>query len=113
MIFHGLLQCISAISIATSACFTSKIQNGITEVRQVNCKPIIIEKTISTSQFVEDIIKICTQIKYQPFDRNGNGRQGYLFDLNDTLAGIFARALVQKNQDLVNKIPEIVDVLGY
>ena len=46
-----------------------------------------------------------------PFDKNGNGRQGYLFDLNDTLAGIFTRALVQKNPNLLNKIPEIKDIL--
>ena len=113
IIFHGLSQCISAISIATTNCFTSKIQNGITEVRQVNCRPVLIEKTIATSQFTDDIIKTCTPIKYQPFDKNGNGRQGYLFDLNDILAGIFARALVQKNPNLINKIPEIKDILGY
>ena len=113
IIFHGLSQCISAISIATSNCFTSKIQNGITEVRQVNCKPVLIEKTVATSQFDEDIIKTCSNIKYQPFDKNGNGRQGYLFDLNDTLAGIFTRALVQKNPNLLNKIPEIKDILSY
>ena len=113
IIFHGLSQCISAISIATTNYFTSKIQNGKTEVRQVNCKPYIINKTIVTSEYLDEILSTCNNRKYQPFDKNGNGRQGYLFDLNDELAGVFARALAQKNPDLVNKVPEIIDVLGY
>ncbi len=111
IIFHGLSQCISAISIATTNYFTSKIQDGITEVRQVNCKPYIINKTIATSKYLDEILLTCSNYKYQPFDKNGNGRQGYLFDLNDELAGVFARALAQKNPDLVNKVPEIIDIL--
>lgn len=113
VIFHGLSQCISAISIATSNCFTSKIQNGITEVRQVNCSPVNINKTIATSEFVDEILETCSKLKYQPFDKNGNGRQGYLFDLNDSLAGIFARALAKKNPELLNKIPELKTILDY
>ena len=113
IIFHGLAQCISAISVATSTCFTSKIQDGITEVRQVNCLPIIINKTIATSEFLEEIIKSCSRYKYQPFDKNGNGRQGYLFDLNDELAGVFSRALIERNPDLLTKIPELKEFILY
>lgn len=112
IIFHGLAK-ISAISIATSACFSSKIIDGITEVSQVNCLPTIIEKTIVTSEYLDDIVETCSQQKYQPFDKNGNGRQGYLFDLNDKLAGIFARALVEKNPNVINKVPELKDILKY
>ena len=36
---------------------------------------------------------------------------GYLFDLNDKLAGIFARALVKENPTLVTDIPELKDVI--
>ncbi len=113
IIFHGLSQGISAISVATSNCFTSKIQNGITEVRQVNCSPVLINRTIATSDFLDEIIETCSALKYQPFDKNGNGRQGYLFDLNDKLAGIFSRALVKKNPEIITKIPELKNILEY
>ena len=113
IIFHGLSQCISAVSIATTNCFTNTIQNGVTEVRQVNCNPYIINNTISTPEFLNEILTTCNNIKYQPFDKNGSGRQGYLFDLNDKLAGIFARALVQKNPELLNKLPELNEILNY
>ena len=113
VIFHGLSQCISAISVATSQCFTSTMRNGITEGRRVNCSPVLIKHTIATSECLDVILETCTKYKYQPFDKNGNGRQGYLFDLNDKLAGAFTRVLAQKNPDLLRKIPQLAIMLNY
>ena len=113
VIFHGLSQCISAISVATSQCFTSTMRNGITEGRRVNCSPVLIKHTIATSECLYVILETCTKYKYQPFDKNGNGRQGYLFDLNDKLAGAFTRVLAQKNPDLLRKIPQLAIMLNY
>ena len=111
IIIHGLAQCISAISVAKGGCFDSKIKDGVTLGRQVNCKPLLIKNTIATRQYRDDIIDTCSKYKYQPFDKNGNGRMGYLFDLNDELAGIFVRALVNKNPTLLSEIPELNDVI--
>ena len=113
VIFHGLSQCISAISVATSQCFTSTMKNGITEVRRVNCSTILIKNTIATSECLDVILETCPKYKYQPFDKNGNGRQGYLFDINDKLAGAFTRVLVQKNPDLLRKIPRLAIMMKY
>ena len=113
IIFHGLAQCISAISVATSKCFTSKIKDGKTDVRQVNCKPIIIKNSVVTKEFLEEIKRTCSKYKYQPFDKNGDGMQGYLFDLNDELAGIFSRELIKRNPDLLDNIPELNDIITY
>ena len=60
-----------------------------------------------------ELAETCTKYKYQPFDKNGNGRQGYLFDLNDKLAGAFTRVLAQKNPDLLRKIPQLAIMLNY
>lgn len=113
IIFHGLLQVIAAISIATSNCFSNKVTGKADVVRQVNCRTTIISKTILTKNFEEEIKNTCNKYKYQPFDKNADGRQGYLFDLNDELAGIFTRALIDKNPDLLNKIPELKDLVNF
>lgn len=113
IIFHGLSQCISAISVAKSSCFTSTIKDGETRVGQVNCLPVLLKNTIATKECLVEILETCPKYKYQPFDKNGNGRQGYLFDLNDRLAGAFTRALVQKNPGLKEKIPQLVTVQKY
>ena len=110
IIFHGLEQCISAISVAKSTCFKSVNHEGV-EVRQVDCLPIILKNTIATKQYLKVIVDTCTKSKYQPFDKNGNGRQGYLFDLNDELAGVFARAIVKKNSNIINQVPKLSEVI--
>ena len=112
IIFHVLLQAISAVSVATSSCFSSKIAGQTDAVRQVNCRSTILFKTITTKAYQDEIKQTCTNYKYQPFDKNGDGRQGYLFDLNDELAGIFTRALVNKNPDLISKVPELKDLMN-
>ena len=110
VIFHGLMQVISAISIATTSCFSNKVSGNADEVRRVNCRPTLISKTILTKDYEEDIKNTCKKYKYQPFDKNADGRQGYLFDLNDELAGIFTRALIYNNPDLLTNIPELQDL---
>lgn len=111
IIIHGLAQCISAISVAEGGCFDSKIKDGITRGRQINCKPWIIKNTVVTKQYRDAIIASCSRYKYQPFDKNGNGRMGYLFDLNDELAGVFIRALIEKNPTLLSDVPELSDIV--
>ena len=113
IIFHGLLQGISAISVATSECFSHKPKDEEREFRRVNCTPFLIKNPIITSEFLEEIKRTCVRYKYQPFDKNGDGRQGYLFDLNDELAGIFSRALIERNSDLLTKIPELKKIILY
>lgn len=111
VIFHGLMQVISAISIATTNCFCNKISGKADKVRQVNCRPTLITKTIYTKDYEEEIKNTCNSYKYQPFDKNADGRQGCLFDLNDELAGIFTRALINYDPDLLIKIPELNDIV--
>lgn len=111
IIFHGVSHGIIAISNASSAWFESKIKDGTTSGRQVNCNTLVISNPAISSSFRNEIISTCSKFKYQPFDKNGNGRQGYFFDLNDELAGIFARELNGKNSNLVNQIQGFSDLL--
>lgn len=49
-------------------------------------------------------------MKYSPFDKDGNGNMGYLFELNRELARIFVRATVKQNHYLesINYIKELL-----
>lgn len=69
------------------------------EGRKVECDYKILMNPIATADFREDIIKYC-QVKYAPFDKNGNGNSGYFFDLDAHLASIFVRAAMKKNPDV-------------
>ena len=80
------------------------------EGRKVECDYVKIENPIKTSDFKDDIIRFC-QVKYSPFDKDGNGNMGYLFDINRELAKIFIRATVNKNNYL-NSIDYINDFLN-
>lgn len=43
-----------------------------------------------------------TICKNAPFDKEGNGNMGYLFDLDRELAQIFMGAIVKANRDLAD-----------
>lgn len=111
IIFHGVAGGILAISVACLRWFESRIKDGIVLGRQVNCKTIIVNNSIILNLYKDQIVSTCSKFKYQPFDKNGDGRQGYLFDLNDKLAGIFARELVKLNPNLVNQIEGFSNLL--
>lgn len=112
IIFHGVSGGILAISVASSRWFESKIKDGIVSGRQVDCKLTLINHPIIPSAYRDQIISTCSRFKYQPFDKNGEGRQGYLFDLNDELAGIFARELYKENPNLLRQVEGFSNLLS-
>ena len=42
-------------------------------------------------------------MKYSPFDKDGNGNMGYLYELNQSLAAYFIQEIAKKN-------PEVIDL---
>ena len=78
IILHGCDAHIKAISVARDICYSAaqpeKLQsedlweqNG----RRVDCEYILINNPVKTSQFREDIVRLC-QAKYFPLDKDGN-----------------------------------------
>lgn len=103
IILHGCDAHIKAISVAKDACYSAAQpeelqsedlweQNG----RRVDCEYIRINNPIKTSTFREDIVRLC-QAKYSPFDKDGNGNMGYLYEINRELAHIFVEASAKLN----------------
>lgn len=103
IILHGCDGYVRAVSTARGECYNC-IQPEETRTedlwdqdgRRVDCDYIPIRFPIKTSDFVDDIIRLCN-VKYAPFDKNGGGNMGYLFELNRSLARIFLRAAVKSN----------------
>ena len=67
--------------------------------RKIECEYTLIEKPIKHSDYHDDIIEYC-RVKYAPFDKDGNGNMGYLYDLDSRLASIFLQATVEKNPEI-------------
>ena len=108
IILHGCDGCVKAVSIAKTACYdcNQPAELAVKELwdregRKVDCDYRIIKNPIKTLEFKDDIIRLC-QVKYAPFDKDGNGNMGYLFDINRELAKIFIRASVEQNKYLAD-----------
>ena len=56
--------------------------------RKVDCEYHIFARPIKTVNYKEDILRYC-RVKYAPFDKDGNGNMGYLFEVNPRLAKVF------------------------
>lgn len=117
IILHGCDGYVKAISVAKTSCFKCMQPEELaieglwdSDGGMVKCDYTKIENPIKTADFKDDIIRFC-QVKYSPFDKDGNGNTAYLFDINRELAKIFIRATVNKNNYL-NSIDYINDFLN-
>lgn len=104
IIIHGCDGYIKAVSRACDKCYDCvqplELENmWAREGRKVDCEYTYIKNQIKTSEFVDDIVRL-SNYKYSPFDKDGNGNMGYLYEINPVLAKIFIKALVDKNKYL-------------
>ena len=51
--------------------------------------------------YKDKILEYCN-VKYAPFDKDGNGNMGYLFDLNQNLAAFFIQEIAKKNPEVIH-----------
>ena len=66
--------------------------------QKIDCEYVVLKKPVKTATLHEDILKHSR--KYSPFNRNGKGNNGYLYDLDQELAKIFVRRAVKENPDI-------------
>ena len=67
--------------------------------RRVDLEVTLLSHPIITSDYREDIIRYCN-VKYAPFDKNGNGNRGYLYDIDNKLVSVFLKEAVKHNAEL-------------
>lgn len=113
IIFHCSNGYIRAISIAKDRCVDSARPDQSTgdlsqwekDGRRVDCRYYVLKKPLKHGDYKDIIIESCN-VKYAPFDKDGNGNMGYLFDLNRKLAIFFLEEAADDNNFLFD-IPEI------
>lgn len=103
IVLHGCNGYVVAVSIAVSDCYDCDRPEKRTfedswnnEGRRVDLKYTTFLNPIKTSDFTRDILEYC-KVKYSPFDKDGNGNMGYLYELHRELARIFLRAAIRSN----------------
>lgn len=68
----------------------------------MDCDYHVLKAPLKHGAYKEKILEYCN-VKYAPFDKEGNGNMGYLFELNSNLAAFFIREIAKKN-------PEVIDL---
>jgi len=112
IILHGCDGHIQAISIAVDRCYECAQPKELVsedlwdmEGRRVDCDYTIITRPLKTANYVDEILKYCN-VKYAPFDKNGSGNMGYLYEINRNLARFFIKESAKANPYILS-IPEI------
>lgn len=103
IILHGVNGFIVSISEAKGPCYDFHYKDAHTG-RKVDCDYHKLETPLMTSKFKTQIIQYCSHLDYQPFNKNGTGNQGYLFDISLELATLFISDIVANNPSLSNCI---------
>ena len=109
VIFHCSDGYIQAISRVKAACkdsarpdhTTSNWTNWEKDGRRVDCDYHVLKTPLKHGAYKDKILEYCN-VKYAPFDKDGNGNMGYLFDLNQNLAAFFIQEIAKKNPEVIH-----------
>ena len=103
VILHGNNGYVQAVSVARAACYNCMQPKELRtedswdlDGRRVDSDYIMLQHPIKTSDHIDDIIRLCNT-KYAPFNKNGTGNQGYLFEINREMAKIFLESCSAAN----------------
>lgn len=110
VIFHCSDGYIQAVSRVKGVCKDSARPDSSTgdwtnwekDGRRVDCDYHVLKTPLKHGSYKEKILEYCN-VKYAPFDKDGNGNMGYLFELNQNLAAFFIQEITKKN-------PEVIDL---
>lgn len=106
IIFHSRGGEIQAVSVAQGSCYAQIVPSDPVYDeykgrmgRKIDSAYSMISNTIRTSDYRTQIMTIYPAGRHYdpPFDKNGDGRQGYLFELDDTLANTFLNDIMMRN----------------
>lgn len=109
VIFHCSDGFIRAVSRVKGACEDSARPDSSTgdwtnwekDGRRVDCEYYVLKTPLKHGAYKEKILEYCN-VKYSPFDKDGNGNMGYLYQLNQSLAAFFIQKIAENNPNVVN-----------
>ena len=107
VIFHCSNGFIQAISRTKGRCKesgrpgqnTGEWLNWGNDGRRVECDYYVLQTPLKHGDYKEKILEYCN-VKYAPFDKDGDGNMGYLYDLNPDLATFFIREIAKRNPEV-------------
>ena len=118
VIFHGCNAHVQAISVARESCYECSQPAELRtedlweqEGRRVDCEYFVLDHPIKISYYKDDILRLCN-VKYAPFDKDGNGNMGYLYELDRELAQVFLHGIVKYNPDAadIDVVAELLEL---
>ena len=108
LILHGCNGLVVAISRARTGAYECSQPEELRkenlwdqEGRRVDCEYAIIKKPIRTLDYKDIIIEL-SAAKYSPFNIEGKGNMGYLYEINRELARIFIKESIKGNKYLLD-----------
>lgn len=106
IIIHSYRAEVVAVSVAKDSPYPWTRQDG-EYGRRVDCEYYYLRRTISTSARSSKNAALCAGAMHQPFNSNGTGNQGYLYDMTSKLRDYYISEIIKYNPDILNKIPEL------
>lgn len=106
IIIHSYRAEVVAVSVAKNSPYSWTRQDG-EYGRRVDCEYHRLRRTISTSARKLKNMELCRGADYQPFNCNGGGNQGYLYDMTSKLRDYYISEIIKYNPYLVDEIPEL------
>ena len=70
--------------------------------RKVPTNYIILSNPLSHGNYKPEIKRICAGLMYAPFDKNGDGNQGYLYEIPYELSQIFLKQIIIDNPGIAS-----------
>ncbi len=118
VILHSVGAMIFGISVVSGSCEEYMEPIALSEKtgerrigRMVKSDYTQIKSPIVTSNYKEEIKELCKGKMYQPFNKNGTGNDGYLFEIDRRLAKLFISETAKKNE-CVAKLDYVVEILA-
>ena len=106
IIIHSYHAEVVAVSVANGSAHPWTRYDGIYG-RRIDCEYHRLRQTISTSARSSKNATLCAGAMYQPFNSNGKGHIGYLYDMTSKLRDYYITEIIKYNPYIVNEIPEL------
>jgi hypothetical protein len=106
IIIHSYHAEVVAVSVANDSAYPWTRNDG-KYGRRVDCEYHYLRRTISTSARSSKNAALCAGATYQPFNSNGTGNQGYLYDMAPKLRDYYISEIIKYNPHIVDEIPEL------
>ncbi len=95
VIFHYHKRKLYAISVATSAAYDSNVPGQ----HEVKCTYHEFKKPIDLTEYRKKLNSYCCNLNRAPFNKFGDGNQGYLYQLPRKILELFIKIIMKTNPD--------------